>query len=144
MILKTAVLLTVVHAHRTDGSQEVIRIISARRATQQEETNMPNPCKEQLEDLIVRLNPDLSKQQAEEILALMNMREEDIDLSDIPEVLTLPAGAVRGKFYRGPMVRLTEDLRLYFCDLSRRKGVPLNDLVNETLAKAVAVAEVVK
>jgi uncharacterized DUF497 family protein len=37
MILKTAVLLTVVHAHRTDGSQEVIRIISARRATQQEE-----------------------------------------------------------------------------------------------------------
>jgi hypothetical protein len=101
---------------------------------------MPNPCKEQLEDLLVRLHPDLSKQQAKEVLALMNMREEDIDLSDIPE--TDFSKGVRGKFYRGPIIYLTEDLRRYFCDLSRRKGVPLNDLVNETLAKAVAVAEV--
>ncbi|HXB68151.1 MAG TPA: hypothetical protein VNY05_07900 [Candidatus Acidoferrales bacterium] len=90
------------------------------------------------------LGKPLTEQQKKEILALMEMKDEDIDFSDIPEVLTLPAGAVRGKFYRGPMVRLTEDLRLYFCDLSRRKGVPLNDLVNETLAKALAVAEIVK
>jgi len=90
------------------------------------------------------LGKPLSEEQKKELLALQEMREEDIDFSDIPEVLTLPAGAVRGKFYRGPMVFLTEDLRRYFCDLSRRKGVPLNDLVNETLAKAVAVAEVVK
>jgi hypothetical protein len=105
---------------------------------------MPNPCKDQLEDLVVRINPDLSKQQAEEILALMNMREEDIDLSDIPEMADADfAKSVRGLFYRGPMVRLTEDLRHYFCELSQRKRVPLNDLVNETLDKAVAVAEVV-
>ena len=103
---------------------------------------MPNPCKDQMEDLLVRLNPDLSRQQAEEILALMNMREEDIDLSDIPE--TDFSKGVRGKFYRGPIIYLTEDLRRYFWDLSRRKGVPLNDLVNETLTKAVAVAEVAK
>jgi len=90
------------------------------------------------------LGKPLTEQQKKEILALMEMKDEDIDFSDIPEVLTLPAGAVRGLFYRGPMVRLTEDLRHYFCDLSRRKGVPLNDLVNDTLAKAVAVAEVVK
>jgi hypothetical protein len=103
---------------------------------------MPNPCKDQMEDLLVRLNPDLSRQQAQEILALMNMREEDIDLSDIPE--TDFSKGIRGKFYRGPIIYLTEDLRHYFSDLSRRKDVPLNDLVNETLTKAVAVAEVAK
>lgn len=103
---------------------------------------MPNPCKDQMEDLLVRLNPGLSRQQAQELLALMNMREEDIDLSDIPE--TDFSKGVRGKFYQGPIIYLTEDLRRYFWELSRRKGVPLNDLVNETLIKAVAVAEVAK
>ena len=39
MILKTAVVLTVVHTHRTDSRQEIIRIISARRATKQEEND---------------------------------------------------------------------------------------------------------
>jgi hypothetical protein len=103
---------------------------------------MLNPCKDQLEALLVRLNPGLSRQQAEEILALMNMREEDIDLSDIPE--TDFSNGVRGKFYQGPIIYLTEDLRRYFWELARRKGVPLNDLVNETLTKAVAIAEVAK
>ncbi|HEV3199242.1 MAG TPA: hypothetical protein VGZ73_15120 [Bryobacteraceae bacterium] len=70
----------------------------------------------------------------------MNMQEEDIDLSDIPR--TDFSKGIRGKFYRGPIIYLTEDLRRYFWDLSRRKGVQLNDLVNETLAKAVAVAQV--
>ena len=37
MILKAAVVLTVVHTHRTESREEVIRIISARRATKQEE-----------------------------------------------------------------------------------------------------------
>lgn len=87
----------------------------------------------------MREHPDLSKQQAEEILALMSMREEEIDLSDIPE--TDFSKRARGKFYRGPIVYLNEDLRRYFCDLSLRKGVPLNGLVNNTLMKAVAVAE---
>src|SRR2546422_11513611 len=103
---------------------------------------MPNPCKQEKEDLLMRMYPDLSRQQAEEILVLAEMPEEDIDLSDIPE--TDFSKGVRGKFYRGPIVRLNEDLRRYFCDLSRRKGVPLNDLVNDALAKAVAVAEVVR
>jgi hypothetical protein len=106
---------------------------------------MPNPCNEELENLLMREHPDLSKQQAEEILVLMNMRDEDIDLSDIPEVDF--SKGVRGLFYRGPVVRLREDLRVYFADLARRKRVPMNDLVNETLAKAVeivAIAEVVK
>lgn len=103
---------------------------------------MPNPCRDQMEDLLVQLNPDLSKKQAGEILGLMAMREEDIDLSDIPE--TDFSKGVRGLLYEGPIVRLTEELRSYFWEIARRKKMPLNDLVNETLAKAVAVAEVAK
>jgi hypothetical protein len=36
---------------------------------------------------------------------------------------------------------------VYFADLARRKRVPMNDLINETLAKAVemvGIAEVAK
>jgi hypothetical protein len=101
---------------------------------------MPNPSEEQL-DLLMRMQPDLTRQQAEEIITLMYMRDEDIDLSDIPERTDFSLG-VRGKFYQGPIIYLTQDLQHYFCELSRRKGVPLNELVNETLAKALAVAEV--
>ena len=101
---------------------------------------MPNPSEEQL-DLLMHMQPDLTRQQADEILTLMYMRDEDIDLSDIPERTDFSRG-VRGKFYQGPIIYLTQDLQRYFCELSRRKGVPLNDLVNETLAKALAVAEV--
>jgi hypothetical protein len=103
---------------------------------------MPNPCKEELEDLLMREHPYLSRQQAGEIVAGMNMREEDIDLSDIPE--TDFSKGVRGLLYRGPIVYLNEDLCRYFSELSRRRGVPLNDLVNDALMKAVAVAEAVK
>ena len=40
---------------------------------------MPNPCKQEKEDLLMRLYPDLSRQQAEGILAIAGMREEDIE-----------------------------------------------------------------
>jgi len=39
MILKTAVVLTVVHTHRTESHLEIIWIISARRATKQEQND---------------------------------------------------------------------------------------------------------
>ena len=77
-------------------------------------------------------------------MALMDKRDEDIDTSDMPEIRELPAGAVRGLFYRGATITLNEELRSYFADLSRRKGIPMNDLVNETLVKALAVAAVAK
>jgi hypothetical protein len=86
----------------------------------------------------------LSEEQQREVGALMDNPDSEIDFSDIPEIRELPAGAVRGMFYRGPTIRLSEDLRCYFADLARRKHVPMNDLVNETLQKALAVAEVAK
>jgi hypothetical protein len=86
----------------------------------------------------------LSPGQKAELLALMDVRDEDIDTTDIPEVKEIPPGTVPGLFYRGGMVRLRGELRTYFADIARRKGVPINDLVNETLEKAVAIAEVAK
>jgi hypothetical protein len=105
---------------------------------------MPNPCKQEKEDLLMRMHPDLSRQQAEELLVLAEKRDEDIDLSDIPEIRAIPPNAVRGKFYRSRMIILTTELQQYFADLSRRKGIPMNDLVNETLAKALAMVEVAR
>jgi len=86
----------------------------------------------------------LSPEQKAEILALQNVRDEDIDLSDIPEITEIPPGTVPGRFYRGSWVRLSEELRSYFVELAHRKGVPVNDLVNETLEKALAVIEVAR
>jgi len=46
------------------------------------------------------LGKPLSEKQKKELLALRETRDEDIDTSDIPEVLELPAGAVRGKDFQ--------------------------------------------
>ncbi|MBZ5724273.1 MAG: hypothetical protein LAP87_04690 [Acidobacteriia bacterium] len=46
------------------------------------------------------LGKPLSGKQKKELLALQNARDEDIDTSDIPETLELPAGAVRGKNFQ--------------------------------------------
>jgi putative transcriptional regulator len=46
------------------------------------------------------LGKPLSEKQKKELLALKDMRDEDIDTSDIPETLELPAGAVRGKDFQ--------------------------------------------
>jgi hypothetical protein len=104
---------------------------------------MQNPSEEQI-DLMIRLYPDFTRQQAKEILVVMDMKDEDIDLSDIPEIKEIPKDAVRGLFYRGPMIRLKPELHRYFCELADRKRVPMADLVNETLEKALAVTEVMR
>jgi hypothetical protein len=74
--------------------------------------------------------------------------DSDIDFSDIPPLTDEQlASARRGGHRAAATVRLREDLRVYFADLARRKRVPMDDLVNDTLAKAVemvAIAEVVK
>jgi hypothetical protein len=86
----------------------------------------------------------LTVEQVKQILALMEMKEEDIDLSDIPELTEIPKDAQRGLFYRGPRITLKPDLHRYFRELADRKRLPLNDLVNETLKKALAITEVTR
>jgi len=94
---------------------------------------MPNPCNEELENLLMREHPDLSKQQAEEILVLMNMRDEDIDLSTSQRSIFQKAFA---DCFTGPVVG-TRGFACYFCRPRAPQARAENDLVNETLAKAV-------
>jgi hypothetical protein len=86
------------------------------------------------------LRKPLTEEQKREILALIEKGDQDIDLSDIPEIDF--SKGIRGLSYCGPMIRLREDVRVYFADLARRKHVPMNDLVNETLAKAVEIVSI--
>jgi len=53
----------------------------------------------------------------------MELQEEDIDTSDIPEVRELPEDAARGNLFRGRTVSLNEDLHAYFSASAARKGV---------------------
>ena len=46
------------------------------------------------------LGKPLSEKQKRELKALEHARDEDIDTSDIPETLRMPADAVRGKDFR--------------------------------------------
>lgn len=49
----------------------------------------------------------LSEQQQKDLLAIANQRDQDIDLSDIPEVREIPPDHVIGKFYRPKKTSLT-------------------------------------
>jgi hypothetical protein len=90
------------------------------------------------------LGKPLSEQQKRELLALAERPEEEIDTSDIPEIRELPAGAARGRFYRGRAVFLKQELHAYLSAVAARKGISLNDLVNEVLSKEVQIVEAMK
>jgi hypothetical protein len=88
--------------------------------------------------------PKLSEKQRDDILAVNGQRDEDIDYSDIPPVREIPADAVRGRFYRGHAIYLTDELHAYLSNIAMRRGVRLNDLVNNVLSQEVALAEALK
>jgi hypothetical protein len=88
--------------------------------------------------------PKLSEKQREDILAVNGQRDEDIDYSDIPPVREMPANALRGRFYRGNAIYLTDELHAYLSNIAVRRGVSLNDLVNNVLSQEVALAEALK
>ena len=90
------------------------------------------------------LGKPLTEEQKRELLALMDQCDEDIDTSDIPEVRELPHGAVRGRFYPERTIHLTEDLHAYFSAAALRRGVSLDELVNDILRKEVAIVESVR
>ncbi len=71
-----------VHLWWDEDGEEVIRLISARKASSAE-----------------RKSYEAHKNQAKQIRALKRMKDEDIDFSDIPE-MTDWSGIVVGKFYR--------------------------------------------
>lgn len=79
----------------------------------------------------------LTDEQRREILSLMGMREEDIDLSDIPEINSSKFQRVRLR----QAVYLESALASRLNEIAERKGVSLNDLVNELLKNDLAIAE---
>jgi len=89
------------------------------------------------------LGKPLSEQQKHELLALMDQRDEDIDLSDVPEIREIPADAVRGKHNAGPdvvfpiPVYLEPDIRAFLMRRATSKGVPLDRLVNDLLKRDI-------
>jgi hypothetical protein len=88
------------------------------------------------------LGKPLTDHQKRELLALMDIHDEDVDTSDIPEVETLPPGAVRGEWTSA--VYLNCDLQRYPAAAAERKGISLNDLVNDLLGKEIAIVEALK
>ena len=88
--------------------------------------------------------PKLSESQREDILAVTGQRDEDIDYSDIPPSREIPANAVRGRFYRGHSIYLTDELHAYLSTVAMRRGMSLNDLVNNVLSQEVAMVEALK
>ncbi|MGA2182017.1 MAG: BrnA antitoxin family protein [Bryobacteraceae bacterium] len=49
----------------------------------------------------------LSERQRADLRAVANQRDEDIDVSDIPEIREIPPDAVIGKFYRPKKTSVT-------------------------------------
>jgi hypothetical protein len=88
--------------------------------------------------------PKLSERQREDILAVTGQRDEDIDYSDIPPIREIPANAVRGRFHRGHAIYLTDELHAYLSTIALRRGISLDDLVNNVLSKEVAIVEALK
>ena len=66
----------------------------------------------------------LSERQREDILAVTGQRDEDIDYSDIPPIREFPADVIRGRFYRGHAIYLTDELHAYLSVIAMRQGVP--------------------
>ena len=82
------------------------------------------------------LPPEIQQQ----LLALDELADEDIDLSDIPETVDW-TGAVRGKFYRPVKqqitLRIDADLIAWFKGAGRPKGRGYQTNINQALREHV-------
>ena len=92
------------------------------------------------------LGKPLSEEQKRQMHAVMEMKDEDIDLSDIPEIREIPPGAVRGRDFRPRPhqvpVYLDPELQSRLAPIALRKGISLSALVSQLLRKEIELAEV--
>ena len=83
----------------------------------------------------------LSREQKRDIAALRTMRDEDIDLSDIPEVVDWSKAEV-GKFYRPPKkavtMRLDADVLEWLKGYGKGYQTRANLLLRHAMASAIA------
>jgi len=90
---------------------------------------------------------DLTPEQIEQLNQLAARPDTEIDFSDIPEITEIPADAIRGrdwKHYRGNIIVLSDEVHAYFAAIAGRRGVSLNALINDVLAREMALAEALK
>ena len=81
----------------------------------------------------------LTKEQKRDIAAIAAMKDEDIDLSDMPEVLDW-SGAEMGKFYRPPKKAVTMRLDSDVLEWLKGYGKGYQTRVNLLLRHAMASA----
>ena len=81
----------------------------------------------------------LSKEQKRDIAAISKMRDEDIDLSDMPEIVDW-SGAEMGKFYRPPKKSVTMRLDADVLEWLKGYGKGYQTRVNFLLRHAMTSA----
>lgn len=81
----------------------------------------------------------LTEKQAKQLAALSKMKDEDIDLSDIPEI-TDWSTAVRGKFYRPVKQSLTIRLDADVLAWLKSQGSGYQTRINSLLRNAMVTA----
>jgi uncharacterized protein (DUF4415 family) len=121
----------VVHTDRAGPRGEIVRIISARKATRHERRRYET---ETLSDA----------ERQEQIDRLMAMTDDEIDLSDIPEITEEQWKlARRGAFYRpvkrAVTIRLDADVLAWFKERAEGRGYQTE--INRVLRQHVARSE---
>jgi uncharacterized protein (DUF4415 family) len=111
--------LFVVHLWWDEDGEEVIRVISARKASAREKRVMK-----------------LTKKQAKQLRALGRMKDEDIDFSDIPEKLDW-SNAIVGKFYRPVKESLTIRIDADVLAWLKKQGKGYQTRINSYLRQAM-------
>jgi hypothetical protein len=87
----------------------------------------------------------LSEWEKQEIIRLMNGGDENIDLSDVPEIdLSKMVRAEPPGFVRRRPVYLERELQMRLSEIAERRGISLDDLVNEVLKEGLAVAQALR
>jgi uncharacterized protein (DUF4415 family) len=81
----------------------------------------------------------LTEKQAKQLAALSKMKDEDIDLSDIPEI-TDWSNAVRGRFYRPMKQSLTIRLDADVIAWLKSQGTGYQTRINSLLRNAMITA----
>lgn len=83
------------------------------------------------------ISSDLPEESRRQLAALAAMAEEDIDTSDIPEVLDW-TGAKRGLFYRPVKQQLTLRIDADVIDWFRKNGAGYQSRINSALRDYVS------
>jgi hypothetical protein len=82
----------------------------------------------------------LTPEQIQKLNELAARPDCEIDFSDIPEITEIPPDAIR----RNYRVYLSGKVHAYFAEIASRRGVSLNALINEVLAKVIELEAVAK